>query len=49
MDKEYMDSLKIEDIPWYRMVTAYGTAKNYPKYLAVLDSMNNIKIGRAHV
>lgn len=42
MDKEYMDNLKIEDIPWDRMATAYGTAKNYPKYLAVLDSINNI-------
>lgn len=42
MDREYIDNLKIEDIPWDRMVTAYGTAKNYPEYLATLDSMQNI-------
>lgn len=43
MDREYIDSLKIEDIPWSRMATAYGMAKNYPKYLAVLDKMQDIK------
>lgn len=42
MDREYIDNLKIEDIPWDRMVTAYGTAENYPEYLAILDSMRNI-------
>lgn len=41
--KGYVDSLNVDDIPWDRMVTAYGTAKKYPKYLAVLDSMQNIK------
>lgn len=40
--KEYIDNLKIENIPWDRMVTAYGTAEKYPEYLAVLDSMQNI-------
>lgn len=42
MDREYIDSLKTGDIPWDRMVTAYGTAEKYPEYLAVLDSMQNI-------
>ncbi len=47
-EREYIDSLKIEDIPWDRMATAYGTAKKYPKYLAVLDNMKNIsKIKKA--
>ncbi len=41
-ERRYIDNLKIEDIPWGRMVTAYGTAEKYPKYLAVLDSMKNI-------
>lgn len=43
MDKEYIDSLEIGDIPWGRMATAYGTAKKYPQYLAVLDKMQDIK------
>ncbi|MDE5619287.1 MAG: hypothetical protein K2O29_07540 [Ruminococcus sp.] len=41
--KEYIKSVNIKDIPWNRMATAYGTAKKYPEYLAVLDSMQNIK------
>ncbi|MDE6775070.1 MAG: hypothetical protein K2J37_02000 [Ruminococcus sp.] len=41
--KEYINNLKISDIPWNRMVTAYSTAENYPKYLDILDSMQNIK------
>ncbi|MDE7104995.1 MAG: hypothetical protein K2O36_03855 [Ruminococcus sp.] len=41
--KEYIKSLNIEDIPWHRMVTAYGTAENYPEFLSTLDSMQNIK------
>lgn len=40
--KEYVKSLNINDIPWHRMVTAYGTAEKYPKYLDVLDKMQNI-------
>lgn len=40
--KEYIDSLKIEDIPWDRMVTAYGTAEKFPEFFAVLESMQSI-------
>ncbi|MDE6796455.1 MAG: hypothetical protein K2J36_00355 [Ruminococcus sp.] len=40
--KEYIKNLKIEDIPWHRMITAYETAENYPEYLDILDSMNNL-------
>lgn len=40
--KEYIKNLNISNIPWNRMVTAYGTAENYPQYLSTLDSMNNI-------
>lgn len=42
MDKEYIDNLKIEDIPWNRMVTAYCTAEKFPEYFKVLDSLQNI-------
>lgn len=42
-ERKYIDSLEIEDIPWDRMATAYGTAKKYPQYLAVLDKMQDIR------
>lgn len=42
MDKEYIDNLKIEDIPWDRMLTAYCTAEKFPEYFKVLDSLQNI-------
>lgn len=40
--KSYIDSLKIEDIPWDRMVTAYGTAEKFPEFFAVLENMQSI-------
>lgn len=40
--KEFIDNLKIDDIPWHRMVTAYGTAENYPELFRILDSMENL-------
>lgn len=39
--KEFIDNLKIDDIPWHRMVTAYGTAERYPELFRILDSMEN--------
>ena len=42
--KEYIDSLDKNDIPWDRMVTAYGTAKEYSAYLDILSDMGNIEI-----
>lgn len=42
MDKEYIDKLKIEDIPWDRMVTAYDKATNYPELLKILDEMKDL-------
>ena len=41
-ERRYIDNLKIEDIPWNRMVSAYGTAKDCPEYFKVLDSLQNI-------
>ncbi len=40
--KEYVKSLNINDIPWNRMVTAYGTAEKYPEYLSILDEMKDL-------
>lgn len=40
--KEYIKNLNIDDILWNRMVTAYGTAENYPKYLSILEGMKDL-------
>jgi hypothetical protein len=39
--KAYIDSLNIEDIPWHRMFTAYGTAENYPTALSELGKISD--------
>lgn len=46
--KQYTDSLEIDDIPWNRMVTAYGTAENYPELLEVLDGMKDLDEVKKH-
>lgn len=40
--KNYIDNIKIEDIPWDRMITAYDTAENYPELLKILDEMKDL-------
>lgn len=42
MDREYIDSLEIKNIPWDRMATAYGTAEKFPEYFTVLEDMQSI-------
>lgn len=45
----YMDSLKMEDIPWIRLATPYGRAEKIPEYFQKLYSKdkevldNNLK------
>ena len=34
-------SLDIDSIPWHRIITTYGTAKEFPKYFKILWDMNN--------
>lgn len=36
-NKEFINNLKIEDVPWNRIVTAYGMATELPKYLKILQ------------
>ena len=36
--KNYIDGLKVSDIPWGRMVTAYGTALHYPEYISQMEN-----------
>ena len=41
--KEYIKNLNIDDVPWNRMVTAYGTAENFPEFFSVLENMPSIE------
>ncbi|MBD5158839.1 MAG: hypothetical protein HDT23_01145 [Ruminococcus sp.] len=40
--KDYIKSLEIKDIPWNRMITAYGTAEKFPEFFAVLEKMQSV-------
>lgn len=33
--------LKIGSVPWHRITTTYGTAKEFPKYFKILQDMQN--------
>lgn len=41
--KSYINSLKIECIPWHRMFTAYGTAEMYRETLSTLEETVDAK------
>ena len=41
--RNYIDNLNIDDIPWHRMFTAYGTAENYGKILPILEQTTDIE------
>ena len=34
-------SLDIDSIPWHRIITTYGTAKEFPQYFKILWDMDN--------
>ena len=34
----FIDRMTVESVPWHRMITAYGTAKNYPELFAALEN-----------
>lgn len=39
--KEYIGSLTAENIPWHRMLTAYGTAREYKNLIPSIDRAAN--------
>ena len=45
MDKNqiYMQNLKLEDVPWHRITTAYGRATNFPDYFQTIWKMEKKK------
>lgn len=37
--KQYIETVKVSDIPWHRLTTTYGRATDFPTELDVLWSM----------
>lgn len=40
--KQYIETVKVSDIPWHRLTTTYGRATDFPDYLAVLWDMKDV-------
>ena len=38
-NEKFINRLKIEDVPWGKLTTAYGRAEDFPEYLAILGEM----------
>ena len=39
---KYIQNVKVEDIPWHRLTTAYKRATDFPKYFDILFKMRSI-------
>lgn len=42
-NRTYITHLKVTDVPWRRLTTAYGRGTEFPAHLAVLEKMKNPK------
>ena len=40
--KQYIETVKVSDIPWHRLTTTYGRATDFPAHLEVLGDMKNV-------
>ena len=40
--KQYIETVKVSDIPWYRLTTTYGRATDFPAHLEVLWDMTDV-------
>ena len=40
--KQYIETVKVSDIPWHRLTTRYGRGTDFPDYLAVLWDMKDV-------
>ena len=41
-NKTYIIHLKVTDVPWHRLTTAYGRGTEFPAHLAVLEQMGDL-------
>ena len=42
-NQHYINTVKMEEIPWHRIPTTYGRATLFPQYFEVLEQMKNIE------
>ena len=40
--KQYIETVKVSDIPWHRLTTTYGRATDFPAHLEVLWDIKSI-------
>ena len=40
--KQYIETVKVSDIPWHRLTTTYGRATDFPAHLEVLWDMKDV-------
>ena len=40
--KQYIETVKVSDIPWHRLTTTYGRATDFPAHLEALWDMKNV-------
>ena len=38
----YITYLKVTDVPWHRLTTAYGRGTDFPAHLTVLEQMRDL-------
>lgn len=41
-NQEYIENLKMEEVPWHRIPTTYGRATDFPQYFKIIWDMENI-------
>ena len=41
-NRTYITHLKVTDVPWHRLTTAYGRGTEFPAHLAVLEQMGDL-------
>lgn len=43
-NKVYIKNLKISDVPWHRLTTAYGRAIDFPVHFEILHKMDDLEL-----
>ena len=41
-NRTYITHLKVADVPWHRLTTAYGRGTDFPAHLTVLEQMRDL-------
>lgn len=46
-NQNYIESLKLQDVPWTRLTTTYGRATDFPKYFEQICSDDAVMVANA--